>query len=357
MNNTLTLPQFAQMVASSAGISVDEAQTFITALTDHVKNMLAAGEKVSLPGIGTFAAIDTLDGNVSVIFAPEDSFADAVNEPFAMFEPVELMDNAELDIAESDLSPADHDESTECTAPTDDEASIASESVTAADEIIANADTDVTDASSDTVTDGDAEPLSDTEQPTADTEQPLQSAITPEVTTGTQPTPVVISKPSRQYRLGWLCTGIVIGFIIGYLVSALIYTQKVQYGDTEYDTQYEEEYIEPTESQADAIDTDNTSVSEAATTPSEVPTSTILCQDTVTAKRYITHMAKDYYGDRTFWVYIYEANKEVLGHPERTLPGTVVNIPTPASIPANPSEPDDIRRARALAAEIYSRFQ
>ena len=68
-------------------------------------------------------------------------------------------------------------------------------------------------------------------------------------------------------------------------------------------------------------------------------------------------MAKDYYGDRNFWVYIYEANKEILGHPERTLPGTVVQIPTPASIPANPSNPDDIRQAKQLASEIYARFQ
>ena len=77
---------------------------------------------------------------------------------------------------------------------------------------------------------------------------------------------------------------------------------------------------------------------EAAATVDEYATQpAILCSDTVTVKRYITHMAKDYYGDRNFWVYIYEANKEILGHPERTLPGTVVQIPTPASIPANPT--------------------
>lgn len=79
--------------------------------------------------------------------------------------------------------------------------------------------------------------------------------------------------------------------------------------------------------------------------------------DTVTVRRYITHMAKEYYGDRIFWVYIYEANADVLGHPERTLPGTVVKIPTPESIPADPKNPADVKRARTLAAEIYARFQ
>lgn len=98
---------------------------------------------------------------------------------------------------------------------------------------------------------------------------------------------------------------------------------------------------------------DNTGNYQAAASPA----ADILCTDTVTVRRYITHMAKDYYGDRNFWVYIYEANKEVLGHPERTLPGTVVSIPTPSSIPANPSNPEDIKKAKHLAAEIYSRFQ
>lgn len=354
MNNTLTLPQLVQMVASSAGITTDEAKIFITTLTDHVKTLLASGEKASLPGIGTFAAIDAPDGNTTVIFAPDDSFADAVNEPFAMFEPIELLDDAELDVAESDWSP---------TAPKEDTSDIPVDNKTIKpDTESATYEPDGNEAP--VVTDNQDNPVqSDVTDYRLPAEQSIEqesaAASLPDTPTTSLPTtPVVITKPSRQYRLGWLCTGIVIGFIIGYLVTALIYTQKGQYSDTDYDASYEEEYIDQATPQTDVTD-NNTDVTESeSTATSTIPTgSTILCQDTVTAKRYITHMARDYYGDRNFWVYIYEANKEVLGHPERTLPGTVVNIPTPASIPANPSNPDDIRNAKTLAAEIYSRFQ
>lgn len=135
-------------------------------------------------------------------------------------------------------------------------------------------------------------------------------------------------------------------------MAALVYTNREMSDNEEYGDAYEEtaEYTDSVISVTDDIAADSYH-------PAVSATAGILCTDTVTVRRYITHMAKDYYGDRNFWVYIYEANKDVLGHPERTLPGTVVNIPTPSSIPANPSNPDDIKQARLLAAEIYARFQ
>lgn len=105
MDKTLTLQQFAQMVATTADIPADEAMSFITSLTGHIKGMLCDGEKAHLPGIGTFAAIEDKDGNATVVFAPDESFSESVNEPFAMFEPVELSDNAALDIAASEVQP------------------------------------------------------------------------------------------------------------------------------------------------------------------------------------------------------------------------------------------------------------
>ena len=347
MNNTLTLQQFAQMVAASADISMDDAQSFITSLTDHIKGLLASGEKAHLPGIGTFAIIEA-DGKPSVMFAPDDSFADAVNEPFAMFEPIELDGEAAIDIAQSEV-----------TAPQ------ASETVTE------NADDEPADAQSEspvaapqsphpTPTEDEVEAVAAQKAPEEPTQGPTNIPEKPETTdVSIEPSipsivspviPTAPAHPSRQYRFGWLCAGIAIGAVIGYLAAALIYTSRWMSED--YGEGYEEaaEYTDSIPSVTEDIEAAAT-VDEYATQPA------ILCSDTVTVKRYITHMAKDYYGDRNFWVYIYEANKEILGHPERTLPGTVVQIPTPASIPANPSNPDDIRQAKQLASEIYARFQ
>lgn len=340
MNNTLTLQQFAQMLATSADISMDESQSFIASLTDHIRSLLAAGEKAHLPGIGTFAVIET-DGKPSVMFAPDDSFAEAVNEPFAMFEPMELDDEAVINIAQSEIEEtkpqASHEDKTE---PTQDTASALQEPSNPA---VAN---DEVDEGENESTGGNNE--SEPDSPQHIEVQPLSTTTQPVITPIA--TPQIAPSPTRQYRIGWLSMGIAIGAVIGYLVAALIYTSKDISDSDDYDTTYQEaiEYTDTIPSVSDEADA-NVDIYPTATS--------ILCTDTVTTKRYITHMAKDYYGDRNFWVYIYEANREALGHPERTLPGTVVEIPVPSSIPANPSNPDDIKKAKLLAAEIYARFQ
>ncbi len=349
MDKILTLQQFAQMVATSADIPADEAMSFITSLTEHIKGMLCDGEKAYLPGIGTFAAIEDKDGNATVVFAPDESFSESVNEPFAMFEPVELSDNAALDIAASEVQPplqSSTDNGT--TTPLSD------------DRHDDSAETDISAIPSDAATPKEPQ---QTAAATVTTER--MPTDTPEITGAENTAPVSTAvplpaphdptapaAPTPQYRLGWLCHGIALGAIIGYLVAALVYINREMSDNEEYGDTYEEtaEYTDSVISVTDGIAADSYH-------PAVSATADILCTDTVTVRRYITHMAKDYYGDRNFWVYIYEANKDVLGHPERTLPGTVVNIPTPSSIPANPSNPDDIKQARLLAAEIYARFQ
>ena len=41
----------------------------------------------------------------------------------------------------------------------------------------------------------------------------------------------------------------------------------------------------------------------------------------------LTHFAKRYYGQKEFWVYIYEANKDHLSHPDRIPMGTLIRVP------------------------------
>ena len=46
-------------------------------------------------------------------------------------------------------------------------------------------------------------------------------------------------------------------------------------------------------------------------------------------------MARRHYGAQVYWVYIYEANADHLGHPDRIAPGTRLLIP-PRSTAAAP---------------------
>ncbi len=91
---------------------------------------------------------------------------------------------------------------------------------------------------------------------------------------------------------------------------------------------------------------------EVPTRPSDEPV-----YDTITKTRYLTTMAKEHYGNYNLWPYIYEENKAILGHPDRIRPGTKVIVPPLSKYGVNPSDPDDIAKAKKKGVEIYARYQ
>lgn len=78
--------------------------------------------------------------------------------------------------------------------------------------------------------------------------------------------------------------------------------------------------------------------------------------DTVTSTRYLAKMAREYYGKSIYWVFIYDANSDKLGDPNKVSPGTRVLIPDKESLPgSNTAERDKI--AERLSADIQKRFK
>ncbi|MDO4190698.1 MAG: HU family DNA-binding protein [Bacteroidales bacterium] len=48
---------------------------------------------------------------------------------------------------------------------------------------------------------------------------------------------------------------------------------------------------------------------------------------TITSEDRLVTLAKEYYGHKFFWVYIYEANQDVISHPDKLLVGQQIRIP------------------------------
>lgn len=78
--------------------------------------------------------------------------------------------------------------------------------------------------------------------------------------------------------------------------------------------------------------------------------------DTIGTSRYLTTMAKAHYGNNKLWPYIYEENKDHIGHPDKIRPGTPIRIPKLSKFGINPADAADIAKANKLAAEIYARY-
>lgn len=81
-----------------------------------------------------------------------------------------------------------------------------------------------------------------------------------------------------------------------------------------------------------------------------------IAYDAIGTARFLTTMAKEYYGNPDFWPYIYQENQAKFGHPDRIKPGTTVVVPNLNKYGVNPKNPEDVEKAKKLGKEIYARY-
>lgn len=90
----------------------------------------------------------------------------------------------------------------------------------------------------------------------------------------------------------------------------------------------------------------------ANTRPSDIK----VVYDTISLTRFLTTMAREHYGNYHLWPYIYEENKDILGHPDRIRPGTRVVIPPTSKYGIDPNDKECIAKAKRKGVEIYNRY-
>lgn len=98
----VSLHEITGRLAAETGCGPEIAGTFLKEFSAVISQGLAADGVVSVAGLGIFRVVSDVNGNPSVEFAPDASLAGKVNEPFAMFESVELADS----LTEAELNPS-----------------------------------------------------------------------------------------------------------------------------------------------------------------------------------------------------------------------------------------------------------
>lgn len=96
MNNKIPLKKFAEAFSKESNISEAEAEAFIKNLFDIVSSELKEGSKVKIHGIGTFSL--SASANEPVVFVPDEVFAQEINAPFSIFQPVPLAEGVTEEI-------------------------------------------------------------------------------------------------------------------------------------------------------------------------------------------------------------------------------------------------------------------
>ena len=365
MNEKITLPVLTQLLALHTGDSRKQSEDFIKEFFGAISAALANGEQVKIKDFGVFKT--TLVGarksvNVStgedheipahykVSFTPSKEIAAIINEPFEMFETVELNDNVSLDDLET-IDQADPDDAPDQPNPESEQPepepnhSEQPEADNSPLYVFDDSDSDLSKPSD------DDNKSSDDETITSDDE-----------------------KTSSKGRF-WL--GFLVGFAAAFFVAFIIYGTFLYIGDSQslHNNQVQtpsavtadakssadpatdqsvaaQQANQSAESNQPKVEQKATETPEVNTRPSDSP-----LYDTITKTRYLTTMAKDHYGNYHLWPYIYMENQKFLGHPDRITPGTKVVVPPLSKYGVDPSNPEHIKKAKQLGIEIYKKYQ
>lgn len=415
MNNIVNLSQLITRLAKVTATDPNTARLFLRGFFATIEDALADGETVEIKGIGTFRRCDdpAVGTPGTVGFAPDEEFAAEINRPFAVFEAVELADG----LTEEDLEPAPEEIPAPeempavATAPAETPAAESAVEKPAAVEEPAVVDPAVETPIEETVPEEPALEEEPAEKVPVEAEPKVEAPVEEEhkapweiygkgpffeeekkpetiVETGEKPvteTAFAKTEPAEEPeadadepadepeeesgRSGnrmwiWIAAaGIVLFGVVGYL-AAVLATPIPSYGDDDYepeavatDTATLSETVaepavgaepEPTPAPAQAV--------EPTPAPQPAPAAKEPRYDTVTSKRYLAIMAREYYGKSIYWVFIYEANADKLADPNKVSPGTRVLIPDKESLPGS-TDAERLSIAEKKQAQILGRYK
>ena len=112
-----TVQQLADILIRKNRLSENEAQAFVCAIFDVIKEGLEADRQVKIKGFGTFKIIDVdpresvnvntgervlIGGHQKITFTPDSVMKEMVNRPFSQFETVILNDGVDFSDVEKE---------------------------------------------------------------------------------------------------------------------------------------------------------------------------------------------------------------------------------------------------------------
>lgn len=372
MNNRLSIQDLALILSEQTGKSTEEALRFLQEFIAVVSEGVYNDKLVKVKGLGTFkiirveerASVSVNSGERFVIpshykftFTPDKELKELVNKPFSLFDTVEL--NEEVDFSDVDVSA---------------ETSGAEE---AAD-----------DSSEEILPDGIPEQAIEapqTPEPEVKPEPAVEEEAAPQEEAKAEPKPAEpVSSVSgyKEYRRKRrrsasrkLLFPIACLFVV--IVLGIVYIVCLS-GRTTVNKNWEPPMAEvgnPTpEAGMNPVPADSTGVtppdsaSLAADSvvaeppvveenqPEETPKSDILALVTIKAGDRLASFAKQYYGHKFFWVYIYQYNQDIISDPNNIPIGTELRIPDPGLYGIDATDRSSIDKAAALQSQILGRF-
>lgn len=401
----VTLAGLTARLSVRTGDTKRQTEDFLRELFALIAGELEKGESVKVPGLGVFKSIEVearksvnvntgeetlIPGHRKIVYMASKELSATVNEPFSMFQTIELTDEAVTELEESE-SPEPETQAVSDVPFTSNVYELEEPEVIAASELERES---AREAESELILDQpETFESASEESPNSDdgTKDPndlndfndsndfkdskdfkdLKDPEDPDISEDSE----IPAIPKKRFWPGFL-----VGFAAACLIAFVAIWTLFQYGVLSTERMAEakpkpaSEAITvnnatthvpagvPDESKAEAEPVGKEQILEQSAPEPEaeppVPTqpSDKKVYDTITKTRYLTTMAKDHYGNYHLWPYIYKENEKILGHPDRIRPGTKVVVPPLSKYGVNPDNKADIDKAKKLGNEIYARY-
>lgn len=406
MNNRLSIQDLALILSEQTGKSTEEALRFLQEFIAVVSEGVYNDKLVKVKGLGTFkiirveerASVSVNSGERFVIpshykftFTPDKELKELVNKPFSLFDTVEL--NEEVDFSDVDVSAETSgaeeaaDDSSEEILPDGIPEQAIEAPQTPEPEVKPEPEVEEEAVPQE---EAKAEPEAETEttpEPEVEAEPELkaEAETTPQEEAKAEPKqaePVSSVSGYKEYRRKRrrsasrkLLFPIACLFVV--IVLGIVYIVCLS-GRTTVNKNWEPPMAEvgnPTpEVGMNPVPADSTGVTPPDSAslatdsvvaeppvveenqPEETPKSDILALVTIKAGDRLASFAKQYYGHKFFWVYIYQYNQDIISDPNNIPIGTELRIPDPGLYGIDATDRSSIDKAAALQSQILGKF-
>ncbi len=414
MNERLNIQDLAAQIAAETGKDKETIETFLRNLVLAVSDALSEDKIVKVKGIGTFKvllaekreSVHVNTGERFVIpehykfsFLPDKEMKDAINQPFSAFETTEITNDAllaDLDLKEEESDKEEDEDSEESTSLFEEREEVASAPIesTQQEETQVQPSTHFHEANEPLPMPSEPEPLQ------AEPEEMEPSAVLNETLNNQKPAepepvkPCAVTVPNHetliaesdkrsieykerfkkiQYQLAsekenyhrmrnWM-TIITVLFALTALASVLccvwLFNQNRQLKSILFNASSPTPAVvlAPVDSvvQKDTVQTADTI--QATQMKSKTTEPEILGEEEIRPGINLARLAKKYYGNSVFWVYLYQFNSEKLGDPNNVPIGTKIKIPSKGHYQIDAGSKESLKAASALQTQILTKYQ
>lgn len=385
MNNRLTLLDLAGLLAKQTGRTKKESEEFLRIFIASLSEGVFADRIAKVKGLGTFKIIEVEDresvnvntgkrfvipGHFKFTFTPDKELKELVNKPFSFFDTTEIntdiqfndIDSTfEKEADESENEDIEIDEPSDISYPyqaTKEE--IPQESITKAEEAGNDEELILTETDKLPVVeesnDKNIEEVIETKEKEVLTEE---SSNIPNEQANT-----IVSKSEKKKKSNstiWIFILLIL-FLIGIVVVAYFYLNAIPKNNQKPDIPIEKEFIPDPPAMEEDIPLNETEITEETPSPeirdeNPLPPSTteeVITRVTIEPGSRLTLIALEHYGNKIFWVYLYEYNKDKIADPNNVPIGTEIAVPSPSLYGIKAKDRESIEKASILQTQILT---